>query len=558
MGFLFPLHEALGPLSGSVVFGSTETRFGTYCIDSRYATEGSMFVPLLGQHRDGHHFIIDAFQGGATVSLVRRGHHLVPEIIRAVQESQSFVSRQLPHDVSIVEVRHTLVALQKLASWFRRNFSEVKVIGVSGSVGKTQTKEMALTLLSSRFKAVGTDKNFNNEIGVPLTLSKLGPDVHFAVIEMAMRGRGEISLLSRIAQPNVSLITNTLGSHIGRLGSRTEVVRAKAEIIDGMKPGDTLWLNADDVHLNLLMHEIEQKQALSRGLQLKFFDASAAAQTLPPIGPLFIPAGDDEAALPPYPKPKPEVWVEDVVYQDINGSVFTLYAGGDKREVSLRLPGRGAVENLTCAAAITYNCGLELSEIAELVGSLTPTPQRLTPYMLVEGVILIDDSYNSSPASTLDALEVLAQLSKRARVIAVLGDMLELGRFDAVYHQEAARQLLRMKPALAIGIGPRMAALQDVEAAGSTELLWFHGHSEENDRLARGFPPSANGLDDDSDGRTEMVDRTTIARIAERLLQEIRSSDDPTVILVKGSRALHLERVVADVLGYFGKEAAIL
>lgn len=558
MGFLFPLSEALGPLSGSIVFGSPETRFSTYCIDSRYATEGCMFIPLLGQHRDGHHFMLDAFQNGATISLVRRGHHLVPEIIRAVQESQSFVSRHLPHDVSIVEVRHTLVALQKLASWFRRNFSEVRVIGISGSVGKTQTKEMALTLLGSRFSVVGTDKNFNNEIGVPLTLSKLGPGVDLAVIEMAMRGRGEISLLSRIAQPNISLITNTLGSHIGRLGSCNEVARAKAEIIDGMKPGDTLWLNANDVHLNLLMHEIEQKQALSRGLRLKFFDASAAASAAPPIGPQFTPAGNDEAVLPPYPKPEPAIWVEKVVYHDIRGTTFMLCAGDGKHEVSLRLPGRGAVENLTCAAAVAHNSGLKLPEIAELASSITPIPQRLRPYTLKEGVVLIDDSYNSSPASTLDALEVLAQLSTSARVIAVLGDMLELGRFDADYHREATRQLLKAKPALAIGVGPRMAALQDVHATGNTELLWFHGHSEENDRLARGFPTSANGMNDDADGRTEMVDRTTVARISERLLQELHGSDEPTVILVKGSRALHLERVVADVMGYFGKEAVIL
>jgi len=556
---LFPLNEVLSPLAGNIVCGTPEARFSTYCIDSRYVTEGSMFIPLLGQHRDGHHFILDSFQNGATVSLVRRGHHLIPDIIRAVEESQSFVSPHLPQEVSIVEVRHTLVALQKLASWFRRKHSATTVIGISGSVGKTQTKEMTLALLGHRYNAVGTDKNFNNEIGVPLTLSKLSPGVDFAVVEMAMRGRGEISLLSRIAQPNIALITNTMGSHIGRLGSWNEVVRAKAEIVEGMKPGDTLWLNAGDAYLSYLVHAIEQKQALARGLKLKFFDASAAVLAAPPIGPLLMPGNGGASTPPPYPKPETEVWVENVAYRDISGSTFTLCsAGGEKLDVEFPLPGRGAVENFTCAAALARDCGIALEEIAELASGIAPTPQRLMAYGLRDGAVIIDDTYNSSPASSLDALEVLAQLSSRARIIAVLGDMLELGQFEIAFHQDIARKLLMVKPALAIGVGPRMAALQDVEPAAETEMLWFHGHSEENDRLARGFPPSSNGPVSSGDGRTEMVDHTTVSRIAERLLKEINTSNEPVVILVKGSRALHLERVVADILCYFGKEVQIL
>jgi UDP-N-acetylmuramoyl-tripeptide--D-alanyl-D-alanine ligase len=329
MDYPFRVEDILDPLSGRIIFGEPDARFTTYCIDSRFAEKNTLFVPLMGQKRDGHNFILDGFQNGATATLVRSGHHLVGEVLRVLNDSRSYVSTDTAHDVTVIEVRHTLVALQKLASWFRRRFDRLDVVGITGSVGKTQTKEMLLHIMSPFCNVVGTDKNFNNEIGVPITLSKLRPDTECAIVEMAMRGRGEISLLSRIAQPTLCLVTNTLGSHIGRLGSGAEVARAKAEIVDGMKTGNTLWLNLHDHNLATLLHEIRDKQAIERGLNVEYFDVSAAARAAPQLPPLLIPGDDESDTSPPQLDVKPSLWLDDVVYHGVEGSSFILQPSFD-------------------------------------------------------------------------------------------------------------------------------------------------------------------------------------------------------------------------------------
>ncbi len=556
MNYPFRVNDILDPLSGKVVFGEPNARFTTYCIDSRYAVKDSLFVPLMGQKRDGHNFILDAFQNGATAALVRSGHHLVGEVLRVLEDSRSYVSADTAHEVTAIEVRHTLVALQKLASWFRRQFDQLSVVGITGSVGKTQTKEMLLHILSGFRNAVGTDKNFNNEIGVPITLSKLRPDTECAVVEMAMRGRGEISLLSRIAQPTLCLITNTLGSHIGRLGSGAEVARAKAEIVDGMKAGNTLWLNLHDHNLATILHEIGNKRAVERGLELEFFDNSAAMQAAPQLPPLVIPGDDESAASPPPPDIKPSLWLEEVAYHGINGSSFALCTPKGRTTVELHAPGRGAVEDFSCAAALAHSLGLEYPDIAKCARSIEPTPQRLVPYELKPGVVLIDDTYNSSPASTQDAIEILATLPKAARLVVILGDMLELGKFETLLHRQIAKQVYHLPPSLVIGIGPRMSALREVPVPENFELAWFHGQSEEDEKVAQGFPPAYQP--ENYGERGEMVDDYTVERVADRVFQELEKDNKETAILVKGSRALHLERLVTRLLSHYGKEEQIL
>ncbi len=550
------MSETLAPLAGKVVFGNPEATFKTYCIDSRFVSPDTLFVPLLGQRRDGHHYVLDAFNKGASVALVKDGHHLVVEILRALQESHSYVSAQVAHDVTVVEVRHTLVALQKLASWFRRQFEDLSVIGITGSVGKTQTKEMLLSLLSGNCSVVGTDKNFNNEIGVPLTLAKLRPETRYAVVEMAMRGRGEISLLSRIAQPTVSLVTNTLGSHIGRLGSGAEVARAKAEIIDGMKAGSSLWLNAHDHNLGTLLHEIEEKQAVKRGLKLNYFDVSAATASIPPLLGLSIPGEEEASEQHPLPAIEPALRVGEVELRGLSGSRFNLHVPEHRLPVTLNVPGRGAVENFVCAAALAHDCGFSYGDIAQLAANIEPTPQRLTPYELQPGVALIDDTYNSGPASVQDAVEIVAQFPPQTRRIVVLGDMLELGKFEILLHRQAARQVYSLPTSLVIGIGPRMGALHEVPVPEEFELLWFHGRREEDERIAQGFAPAQRPPK--AHDSVEMVDKATIERVSQRILEEIDHYGQNMVILVKGSRALHLGRLVRNLLSYYGKEERIL
>ena len=556
MDYPFRVEDVLAPLSGRIVFGEPDARFATYCIDSRFAAQDTLFVPLMGQKRDGHNFILDSFQNGATATLVRSGHHLVGEVLRVLKDSRGYVSADTARDVTVIEVRHTLVALQKLASWFRRQFDQLSVVGITGSVGKTQTKEMLLHIMCPFCNTVGTDKNFNNEIGVPITLSKLRPETECAIVEMAMRGRGEISLLSRIAQPTLCLVTNTLGSHIGRLGSGAEVARAKAEIVDGMKAGNTLWLNLNDNNLATLLHEIQDKQAIERGLNVEYFDVSAATKAAPQLPPLLIPGDDESGAVPLLPDAEPSLWLDDVSYRGIEGSSFVLCAPESRTQIELRMPGRGAVEDFCCAAALAHSLGVEYAEIAESAKEIEPTPQRLVPYELKPGVLLIDDTYNSSPASTQDAIEILATFPRTTRLVVILGDMLELGKFETLLHRQISKQVYQLPPSLVIGIGPRMSALCDVPVPEGFELTWFHGISEEDEKISHGFPPARQH--DYSANHGEMVDDLTVNRVADRVFRELERNESETVILVKGSRALHLERVVDRLLSHFGKEVRIL
>lgn len=551
----FSVGEILAPLAGKVLYGSHEARFNTYCIDSRYVREGCLFVPLLGQQRDGHQFILDALSQGATVSLLRTGHHLVPELLRVLNDSKDYVSAKHAQGITLVDVRHTLVALQKLASWYRRRFEAVKVIGITGSVGKTQTKEMLLTILNGGRRVVGTDKNFNNEIGVPLTLSKLRPDTDFAVVEMAMRGRGEISLLSRIAQPDTGMITNTLGSHVGRLGSGTEVARAKAEIADGMKAGAKLWLNLNDRYLPIVMQELEAKQAIQRGLQVAYFDASSA-NTQASFAPLIpslpdeIPAGRDTGNI------KPSIWLRNMVQHGLEGSSLEICTLDGSVAAKLNVLGRGAMENFLCAAALALDAGLELGDLASRAELVHPTPQRLVPYELASGVTLIDDSYNSSPASTLDALGLLSSLGTGTKLILVLGDMLELGKYETQMHKQVVEQVYKLPPSLVIGVGPRMAALREVDLPAGFDVELFSGIADDDYRIRQGL--SVSTPDTEAISSAGMVDDATIGIISDRLLKEAAHTEGRTVMLVKGSRALHLERLVRNLLAYYGKEARML
>ena len=559
MGYPFKLKDLLGTLGGRILIGGPEVEFTTFCIDSRYATGGSLFIPLLGQHRDGHHFVLDAFQKHAAASLVRRGHHLVPEILKVLQESATYVSFSHLQLATVIEVRHTLVALQKVASWFRRQFESTKILAISGSVGKTQTKEMTLAMLGTRYQVVGTDKNFNNEIGVPLTLAKLSPQADAVVVEMAMRGRGEISLLSRITQPNVALITNVLGSHIGRLGSNIEVAKAKAEIVDGMKPGDVLWLNAGDPCLPVILTQLAEKQAVRRGLQLSFFDTSGARTAGSPLPPLALPSESREVPPDSSPEAKPSLWVEDVELKGLRGSRFMLCRDCQRLPVALKIPGRAAVANFTCAAALCSQLGMSLEECADLSPSLEPTPQRLVPYELRPGALLLDDSYNSSPASTQEALELIAQLPSSTRRILVLGDMLELGKYETMLHRQVATQVSRLPPSLVLGVGPRMAALKETPPAEGTEVLWFRGIDDGIGSQATA--PSSESVEREPGRiryRQEMVDEPTAERIVERIEAELADERKEVVVLVKGSRALHLERVVQGILAPRGIEERML
>ncbi len=567
MRYPFSAQDVSEAVQGRIIYGDGARSISTYCIDSRFARKETLFIPLLGTQRDGHNFILDAISRGASACLVRSKHPKVKEIVSALSEAQGGRLPESAKSCAIIEVRHTLVALQKLAGWFRRNFSSVKICGITGSVGKTQTKEMAVAMLRSKFATVCTEKNFNNEIGVPLALGKLTPKVEVAVLEMAMRGRGEISLLSRLAQPDISIITNTHSSHIGRLGSLSEISKAKSEIVDGMKPDGTIWLNLTDASLPTILNEIKEKSANEAHFKTKFFDVSAVDAEVKEFFALSVSLGQD-TPLTNTPIPaKPDLLVKDVKLNGIKGSSFTLSDLKRSYRVTLKALGSSAIKNFTCACAVCKDLGLSLEECVGLSESLKPTPQRLKPYELREDVYLIDDSYNSSPASACEALSLLSQLPLGWKRIIVFGDMLELGRYETLLHRQVTQLAYSLPPSKILCIGKRSKAFLEVPTPDGFEVVHFPGIegtlvSNGNFEPLEAGPNPPSGTTDlgasASNSHVEVADDETIARVNDILLEEVKNQSGPAVILIKGSRAIHLERVVQTLLGQFGYVEAIL
>jgi UDP-N-acetylmuramoyl-tripeptide--D-alanyl-D-alanine ligase len=551
----FKIADILPVLGGRLICGNPETLFTNYCIDSRQVESGTVFVPLMGQARDGHHYVIDSFGKGAVAALVRAGHHQIHEIVSWCHERGG----RGREDVCIIEVRHTLVALQKLAEWYRLQH-DVKVVGITGSVGKTGTKEMLIQVLAQKYATVGTEKNFNNEIGVPLALSRIQPDTRVAVIEMAMRARGEISLLSRIGHPDVAIITSTAGSHVGRLGSFEEVYKAKSEIVDGLVSGGTMVLNLRDPSVMSITDEVRRRYRGRDDLNLRYYDTSGVYSEAG-IPPFRVPGvrAEETRGLP-----DPHLWVEDMELQGLDGSRFTLCTADDRQRVEMGILGRGSVENLVAASALALELGMSLADIADVAPVLLPAPQRVNLFSLPGDLYLIDDCYNSSPASAIDSLELMLNIDKGYKRILILGDMLELGKFETLLHRNLAQIALNLPFDAVYAVGPRMNAVNEVDAREDIDLYYiegsgayevgngFHGsngsHSLGFGRETGSWNDSQGAGDQHRDSEGLILEDRAADKLSALLLDQIRQDNRPTVVLVKGSRSLHLERIVNDVL----------
>ncbi len=566
MTYPFAIRDILEPLNGKLIFGEETNKFKTYCIDSRTSEKDTLFIPLIGTQRDGHSFILDAIEKGSSAVLIKRGHPQIPHILEVLKERKEKNGKEACF-VSVIEVRHTLVALQKLASWFRKQFPKVKVFALTGSVGKTQTKEIAITLLKNKFRAVGTEKNFNNEIGVPLAIGKLSPETEVAVLEMAMRGRGEISLLSRIAEPHFTLITNTHVTHIGRLGSIEEITRAKAEIVDGILNDGVLWLNISDPNLKLLLHEVAGKPATRNGLVTQFFDVSLVEESIQKILPQNLWVDTKVSNQHHLANKKADLYVEKIEMMGTQGSKFIISDGRKSFQVALKLLGFSAVKNFLCACAICTELGLDLEECVRFTETIPYTPQRLTPYRLAPNLLLIDDTYNSGPASVREAISLLMQLPRDWKRLIVLGDMLELGKYEKLFHRQVAQLVYLLPPSKLICVGEAMRSFLEVPVPDGFEVIHFPCGTNEPQGSQNFFPKLvANPVQGEferlasisSNHDLECADEKTIEKINQILLEEVKKNENGLVILIKASRGLHLERAVKAVLDEFNLEEKIL
>ncbi len=395
---MLTLKDLLIGLGGELSAGLTvpDATFGDVVVDSRLAGPGSIFVALQGEHQDGHDFIADALSRGATAIIAeeRARHQDLPVTLLDLRTP-------LPADTPMslpacCIVDDSLAGLQRLSAYWRARMP-VQVVGITGSVGKTTTKELTHSVLRQRFRTIKSLGNYNNEIGVPLTLLTLRPEHERAVIEMGMYAIGEIALLAKLARPRIGVVTNVGPSHLERLGTLERIAQAKAELVEALPADGFAILNGDDP-LVRQMAERTQAQTFFYGLT-----------------------------------PDCDLWAEKVESRGLQGIAFWLHYRGDRLHVSVPLLGRHSVHTALRATAVGLVERLTWQEILDGLRSLS-AQLRLVVVQGMQGSTLLDDTYNSSPDSCLAALNLLAEMDGRR--IAVLGGMLELGAYEEEGHRK--------------------------------------------------------------------------------------------------------------------------
>jgi UDP-N-acetylmuramoyl-tripeptide--D-alanyl-D-alanine ligase len=428
--------------------GPADAAFGRGSIDSRQTQKGDLFFALRGERTDGHDFVPRAIAAGATGAVVER-------------------PLDVPTTAREFHVRDSLGALQRLSAHWRRRH-DVRTIGVTGSVGKTTAKELIASVLATRFNVLKSEANLNTEIGIPLTLLQLCPEHQRAVLEMAMYARGDIALLARLAAPQVGVVTNVGPVHLERLGSVGAITAAKAELVEALPAEGLAVLNGDDPRVAAFATRTRARAVLY---------------------------GTSEQCT---------IRAHRLESRGLDGITFELHTPEGSAEVTCPLPGRHHVYAALAAATIGLNEGLTLAQVVAGLASASPD-LRLTRRAGPAGSVIIDDSYNASPASMLAALDLLGECPGRR--IALLGGMRELGAATA----EGNR-----------AVGDR--------AAGRCDILFVIGEeAREIGEAAR-----QSGLED-----IRFIDSPGEA--TEALLKELAEGD---YLLIKASRAIGLESVV--------------
>lgn len=424
--------------------------------DSRKMHPGSLFIPLEGERFDGHAFIVSALEQGAVGCLTARA--------RDSYEPDKFY----------VKVRSTQRALRDLARWYKNRFA-IPFVCITGSVGKTTTKDMVAAVLGEKFRVLKTDGNFNNDVGLPLTLLRLERSHEICVLEMGMNHAGEIEYLSEIVEPDVALITNVGDSHIENLGSREGILKAKCEIFSHMKPDGRVILNGDDVLLSALRGAL-------------------------PFSTCFV---GTEAGL--------EYRADQVQTDGETHLTCRVTTPGETFELCIPALGAHMIYPVLMAAAVGELYGMRGEEIARGVQNFLPTKMRMNVLRLPGDVVVLNDAYNANPQSMRAAAAVLGDAKDR-RKVAVVGDMLELGDGSAMFHRAVGASFAELGADCLIAVGNLARYIAEgAKEAGMQEVHCF-------DEQAAALPAI----------RRELQPGTTILVKASRAMQFERIVEDLT------------------------------
>jgi len=436
-----------------------------YSIDSRTVRDGEIFFAIRGENYDGHSFVADALKKGAVAAVV----------------SEEFASSATTADrARLIPVADTLAALQRLASGVLRGWPG-RVIGITGSMGKTTTKEMTAAALARGGRVIKTTGNLNNAYGLPLSVLKMetdgarASDFDFAVFEMGMNHRGEISELARIAPPDAGLVTVVAPVHLEYFPSLDEIAEAKAEMVSGIKPGGVAVLNADDERVARMCH-------MRTDIGYRLFGISNSA----------------------------DVTARNIKAEGLSGTSFLLVTPRGEVEATLRVPGQHNLYNALAAAAVADFYEVPLDRIAEALEESSSPRMRGEVVRFQGGFTLIDDSYNSNPRALIEMMRMVCESQDCRRRIVIAGEMLELGATGPALHREAGEKAAELGVDLLVGV--RGLAREIVEGA-----------------RGRGMSERAAIFCETPEDAAQLLER------------EARSGD---LILVKGSRGVKTEIVV--------------
>lgn len=427
-------------------------------VDSRHVKPGDLFVALTGEHTDGHQYLQQAIQNGAAAVAISK-----PDQVALDKISDYIV------------VSDGMLLIQQLAHWLRMK-SSVPVIAVTGSTGKTSTKDFLAALLEPLGSIVVTKGNRNNELGLPLTICGLEDNTKALVVEMGMRGLGQIDFLCRIAEPDYGIITNIGKTHCELLGSQEAIAQAKCELLPYIKETGIIALNKKD--------ELFLQPWLS-----------SCKGTI-----LWYHAGGEAGTL----------WADEIC-QTEEGIQYQLHMGSHQQTIFLPVQGAHNVSNSLAAIAIAHQLGVSWEQIGDCLKKARLTGMRLDITVSDTGVTVINDAYNANPDSMRSALEVLMQRTG-SRKVAVLGDMYELGQYEADSHREVGRAAAELQVDYVVAVGELGRMIGDAAKENGCMVDWANNNEE-----------------------------------AIQLLKQYLCSGD--VVLVKGSRGMKMEQIVQNLMG---------
>ena len=446
------------------------------CWDSREVSVGDLYLAIPGSRVDGHDFVADCISKGASACLIE--HALDDRQMESIAGSNA----------ALILVDSVIGALERIAAAWRQK-AGATVIALTGSSGKTTTKNLMSRVLSSFGPTIATIGNQNNELGVPATLLRIDPETRFAVVEMGMRGLHQLELLCAFAQPDMALVTNVGTSHMELLGSRENIARAKAEPFASLREGGVAFIDSSDEYANCLRDFGNTRRP---EIEEVFFDGSGVD---PQSYPIDI---------------RPKVYASDVQVNDRGCASFVLHLPNGQAECSLGIAGLHNVHNACAAAAVGWKLGMDAHRIAGALAGAQAVAGRQQVLCASCGATVIDDTYNANPDSMKASLAMFASMDVEGRRFAVLGDMGELGDFTEAGH----------------------ALVGECAVGAKVDRLYCVG------ALSKGIAAAAlrAGMPEDAVWHTEDV-----GLLISRLKDELGQGD---AVLVKASHSMALERIV--------------